>query len=260
MPSFAQPIAARVRRFATIAATACAAVLTAGQSAGAQTTPPVATIRFDQPGAPAFTSQYGSPDVGRLGATFLSLPGAPGVNQSLDAFCVDLLHDVSSDPNGWNVYLNNLADTSVAYTREGGTVTDALTKYRKAAWLVDQYKTVNTLTDTAGIQGAMWLQFAPTLAPYDYANASEAKAVATWEAAADAFAGSSAFQTYNWSQFTVLTDVNSAGLGLDDYRGYQELITKSPSTTTPEPTTFVLLGASLAGMAFVARRRGARGA
>ncbi len=254
------PIASRVRRFATIAATACVAVLTAAPSAHAQTAPGTATIRFDEAGMLAFTSQYGPPDVGRLKATFLSLPGAPSTNQAIDAFCVDLLHDVTFNPSGWNVYLNNLADTSVAHTREGGVVSDALTRYRKAAWLVDQYSTVNTLTDTAGIQGAMWLQFAPTLAPYDYAMPSEARAVASWEAAADAFAGTAAFAAYDWSRFTVLTDVNSVGLGLDDYHGYQELITETPVTATPEPTAVVMLGASLAGIALVARRRGSRAA
>ncbi|HEY0780605.1 MAG TPA: hypothetical protein VGD56_21795, partial [Gemmatirosa sp.] len=224
MRTISLPLAARVRRLATIAATACAVVLTAGQSAQAQTAPATATLRFDEAGQLAFTSPYGSPDVGRLKATFLSLPGSSSANQAIDAFCVDILHDVTFNPAGWNVYLNNLADTSVAYTREGSTYSDALTRYRKAAWLVDQYATVHTVTDTAGIQGAMWLQFAPTLAPYEYANASEAKAVASWEAAADAFAGTAAFSAYDWSKFTLLTDVQSAGLGLDDYHGYQELI------------------------------------
>ncbi|GJG89202.1 hypothetical protein tb265_43830 [Gemmatimonadetes bacterium T265] len=263
MHTLSAPLAARVRRLATTVACAGAAILAASNAAHAQSTPPTATLRFDEAGALAFTGPYGSPDVGRLKATFLSLPGNASANTPIDAFCIDILHEVTFDPNGWNVYLTNLGDSSISYTRQGtrsfNPGPDALTRYRKAAWLVDQYSKVSTLTDTAGIQGAMWLQFEPTLAPYDYATAGEAQAVATWEAAADAFAGSANFATYDWRRFTVLTDVNSAGIG-DDYHGMQELITESPITATPEPTTVALLGVSLVGTGLVARRRASRNA
>lgn len=262
-PLAASSLIARVRRVVATATAAVAAVLITAQAASAQTAPPTATIRFDEAGAPALTSPYGPGDVGRLRATFLSLPGAPSTNQAVDVFCVDLLHNVTFNPFGWTVYMTNLGGSSVAYTRQGARTfeeaPDALTRYRKAAWLIDQYASVTTLTDTTGIQAAMWRQFVSTLAPYDYANAAEANASESWQAAADTFAASSNFDSYNWSRFTVLTDVNSVGVG-NDYHGLQELITATPpTTTTPEPTTLVLLAASLSGLAVVARRRTALG-
>lgn len=252
-------LSAIVRRAARLrwvrAASMAAAFLVAGRTAAAQT-PPTATLRFLEGGALAFTSPYGPADVGRLRGTFLSLPGQPTV----DLFCVDILHYVTYDPNGWSVYLTNLGGTpSVDYTRQGARYADgtpdALTRYRKAAWLIDQYATARTLTDTAGIQGAMWLQFEPTLAPFDFANPGEALAVNRWLTASDAFAASAAFATYDWSRFTVATDVASAGVG-NDYHGLQELIFRTPlTTTTPEPATVALVGIGLAAVGAAARRR-----
>lgn len=254
------PTIAHVHRAVAVIVGVAGLSLSTGRSAAAQDAPPQATLRFDVAGAPAFTSPYGPADVGRLRATFLSLPGNPTANQNVDVFCVDILHNVTFAPTGWDVYLTNLGgDASTAFTRQGARYAtgtpDALTRYRKAAWLVDQFATVRTVADTAGIQGAMWLQFEPSLSPFTYANAAEEQAVTTWQTAADLFAGSEAFSTYDWSRFTVLTDVDAVGRG-DDYRGLQELImTNPPMTTTPEPTTVVLLGASLAVVGGVARRR-----
>lgn len=237
-------------------------LLTAAAPVHAQGTPaqPTATLRFDEGGALAFTSPYGQTDVGRLRATFLSLPGQPEANLAANLFCVDLLHNVTFVPEGWRVYLTNLGGApSLDYTRQGAryadAAPDALTRYRKAAWLVDQYAKVRTLTDTAGIQAAMWMQFEPTLAPYTFADAGEQLSTTSWLAAADTFASSQRFETYNWSRFTVVTDVNAAGMG-DDYHGFQELITKTPlTTTTPEPATVVLLGGGLVAAGLVTRRK-----
>lgn len=247
-------LAPRIGRTAALAA----AVLlgAAARPAHAQAT---GVLRSDAAGQPAFTSEYGPTDVGRLRGTFLSLPGQ-ATPLAVDLFCVDLLHNVTFDPNGWSVYLTNLGGTpSLDYTRQGvryGAATpSALTRYRKAAWLVDQYAHVSTLTDTAGIQGAMWLQFESSLAPYTYANAGEQQSVEAWLTKADAFAASTRFDTYNWGRFTIVTDVNAVGLG-DDWHGYQELITRTPlTTTTPEPGSVALVAVGLAGVGAAVRRR-----
>jgi hypothetical protein len=254
-------VASRLRRLAHAAGAAAALVVCVAQPAHAlNDPPPVATLRFDQGGALAFTSPWGPADVGRLRGTFLSLPGQPNANLLADLFCIDVLHNVSFDPGGWDVYLTNLGgDASLDYTRQGARYAasdpNSLTRYRKAAWLVDQFATVTSAVDTAGIQGAMWLQFEASLTPYTFANAQEASAVATWQSAADLFAGSAGWAAYDWSRFTVVTDVNSAGLG-NDWRGLQELIMARPfdTTVTPEPATFALLGAGLALLGVAARR------
>ena len=253
--------APRIRRTAALAA----AVLlgAAARPAHAQAT---GVLRFDEGGQLAFTSEYGPTDVGRLRGTFLSLPGQTSASLAVDLFCVDIPHAVTFDPNGWSVYLTNLGGLpSLDYTRQGARYADgtpdALTRYRKAAWLVDQYARAKTVTDTAGIQGAMWRQFESSLAPYTYASAGEEQSVDSWLTKADTFAASSRFDTYNWGRFTIVTDVNAAGMG-DDYHGWQELITRTPlTTTTPEPGSIALVAVGLAGVgAVVRRRRGAAAA
>lgn len=254
MPPLARRIASR------LAHASAAFVLTLGTYARTVDAQAVGTLRFDVAGALAFTSPYGPADVGVLHGTFLSLPGAPHANLPVDLFCDDLLHFVTFDPLGWDVYLTNLGgmptlDDTRQGLRYGASTPDALTRYRKAAWLVSQLPTVSTLTDTAGIQGAVWRQFESSLAPYSYANAGEQVAVETWMGAVDTFAASADWNTFDWSRFTVVTDVDAAGVG-DGPGGYQEFITTSSlSTTTPEPATFVLVAGGLALVGGVGMRR-----
>ena len=101
----------------------------------------------------------------------------------------------------------------------------------------------------------MWRQFEPSLAPYTYANAGEQLAVESWMTAADDFAASRHFAKYDWSRFTVVTDVASVGVG-NDYPGLQELITRTPlTTTTPEPGSVALVALGLAAGGVIVRRR-----
>jgi hypothetical protein len=182
--------------------------------------------------------------VGPFAATLLSDPTLPTVR----IFSVDLLNAIAWGQQ-WQVSVSNLGQSQLGATRYGSA---ALDTYRKAAWLSSQLALNTSAPTRADIQVAIWSLFTPNISVAGFTGQG-------WVDAANALAASNAWSTFNWSQYSVLTAVNSAGLS---YGGPQEFITGSASliqpNVTPEPATWILLGTGLVCVIGVALVRGAR--
>jgi hypothetical protein len=188
-------------------------LVASARSAAAQTY----RMQFDSTGhIGAFQQSDLAPDgadVGPSYATILSGPSIPvGQARNITVFCIDIANDALYGQQ-WDAYFTNLGDVpplTLDNTRQGALFVDALERYRKAAFLVNQYRFNPAPLQTAGIQGAIWRQFRPSLFPFA-PNAAEAEAVDFWMAKADAFAASAEYNTFDYSRFTVITDVNAVG-------------------------------------------------
>lgn len=209
--------------------------------AGAQTFQ--GTARYDGPQTQASANGY---YVGpQNGTFFFPAAGAPGQSVNVTLFCVDFLNGVSAGQS-WTANVSPLAGSapSLALTRNP----NGLAGYRKAVWLADQFS-VQPPADWGGIQAAIWKIFGS--GSYDgnpvksgsSPVASDARNEVYWTAQANAFAASTAFGTYDYSRYGVITATTAAGVRVGS--GPQEFIGR----VVPEPGTLALLATGAIGIA-----------
>jgi hypothetical protein len=165
-----------------------------------------------------------------------SLLDGPSSGTSIKLFCLDVLNAVTLGQEWRANFIDLTGDLSL--TRRGNGMADT---YKKAAWLTDQYA-LNGTGEWGFIQAAIWDIFNP-------GNPGGGAGEENWVLAANGFAASDAFSTYDYSRFVVVTDVNASGLqvgGVQEFLGTQ---------VVPEPATYALMASGLVFLGGIARLR-----
>ena len=181
--------------------------------------------------------------VGPFWGTVTSDPTRP----KIDLYCVDVLNHITWGQT-WNANYTNLASGNLGSTRHGNA---KLSQYQQAAYLASMYNTpgVNT-TQWGGIQTAIWNLLNPGN-PNGGTNPNVNSTEAYWLAQASGWYHSSAVQSFDFSRWTIVTDVNAAGNVSG--RGTQEFLTTG---IAPEPETWLLMGTGLLLIVGFAIKRG----
>lgn len=183
--------------------------------------------------------------VGPFSGTVLSDPTKPTIN----LFCVDVLNHINWGQK-WNGVFTNLGSNNFDATRHG---LSAKPQYEKAAYLASMYRNPGVRTSQwGGIQTAVWNLLNPGN-PNGGTNPLVNSSEAYWLAQADSWYLGGGTKTFNFSRWSIVTDVNAAGLVQGG--GTQEFLTDT--VATPEPETWILLGTGVLVVLGVALTKGA---
>jgi hypothetical protein len=183
--------------------------------------------------------------VGPFTGTVLSDPTRPTIN----LFCVDVLNSVSFGQK-WTGVFTRLTSDDFSATRHG---IGAKSNYEKAAYLTSLYRSPGVQTSQwGGIQTAVWNLLNPGL-PNGGANPAVNSSEAYWLAQADSWYLGGGAQHFDFSRWSIVTDVDAAGVVSG--RGTQEFLTDT--VATPEPETWILMGTGVLLVLGVAITKGA---
>jgi hypothetical protein len=158
-------------------------------------------------------------------------------------FCDDVLHEVYSGEK-WTANVTNLGTAistlnGFANTRFGSGISaaNATILYEEVAWLVTQF-TPTDQNQWVNIQHALWDLTDP--------GAYGGSATLSWLDSAEM---ASNYGSINPNNFLIVSDVNLTGSG-----SVQEFIVET--TSTPEPSSLVLLVSGMLAMMLIVIRRG----
>jgi hypothetical protein len=203
------------------------------------------TLTFQPSGAglPTALGYY----VGPFWGTLTSDPTRP----TIDLFCVDVLNAINFG-HSWSANFTNLASGDLSLTRHGDAKT---AKYQQAAYLASMYTAPGVTTSQfGGLQAAIWNLLNPGY-PNGGANVLSTSSEAYWLGQANAWLNGGGASTFDFSKWTIVTDVSAAGR-VSGY-GTQEFLTTGLNTAvTPEPETWMLMGTGLMLIVGFAIKRG----
>ncbi len=181
--------------------------------------------------------------VGPFWGTVTSDPTRP----TIDLYCVDVLNRVTWGQT-WNANFTNLGSGDLGLTRQGNA---KLAEYQQAAYLASMFNAPGVNTGQwGGIQSAVWNLMNPGN-PNGGTNPFVSTSEAYWLRQANTWYTSGGASTFDFSRWTIVTDVRAAGnvSGI----GTQEFLTTG---VAPEPETWMLMGTGLLLIVGFAVKRG----